>query len=315
MNRSLRRTAFTLIELLVVIAIIAILIGLLLPAVQKVRDAAARMECTNNLKQIGLAAHSHNDVKKKLPPGSSGPPSYFGCLAYLLPYIEQDNVYKVFAQAPNWINKNGAWYSGASWTAAQYQIPAFICPIEDPTGRPYKWAYVWDDGAALTYRGAYWTTAYPLGATSYLGCAGVIGNTGEGYYGPYRGILHTNSTFSLTQLTSMDGTSNTLLFGEAVGDKKSIGQPIMYAWMGAGGMATAWGTEPYGGTGSATYTTWHQFGSLHSGTVNFCFGDGSVRGVKGNHLAGDRTTPAWSPTIFWRVSGVADGTTVDLSGV
>jgi prepilin-type N-terminal cleavage/methylation domain-containing protein len=101
MRRS--RHAFTLVELLVVVAILAILVGLLLPAVQRVREVAARTQCTNNLKQMGLACHNYHDAQKSFPPGYlatsayPGTPPGWGWAAFLLPYAEQDNLFQQLA--------------------------------------------------------------------------------------------------------------------------------------------------------------------------------------------------------------------------
>jgi len=131
------RHGFTLIELLVVIAIIAVLIGLLLPAVQKVREAAARMQCSNNLKQLGLATHNYHDNFQKLPPMSNWVNNKPGsnretCIFYLLlPYIEQQNL-----KALNTTQKNqGYYFPGAGWTdycvaIGQNPVKTFLCPSD-----------------------------------------------------------------------------------------------------------------------------------------------------------------------------------------
>src|SRR5712692_175363 len=121
-----RRRAITLVELLVVIAIIGVLIGLLLPAVQKIRGAAARIQCANNLRQLGLACHNYHDGMRSLPPGYTAKAAYpdttpgWGWGAYLLPYIEQDNIHRQidFSQPIR------------NTPAAQAVIRTYLCPMD-----------------------------------------------------------------------------------------------------------------------------------------------------------------------------------------
>ncbi len=268
MSRS--RKGFTLIELLVVIAIIAILIGLLLPAVQKVREAAARMSCTNNLKQIGTALHNYHSAVECLPPGvnnnngatgSGFSGSMAGTHAYLLPYMEQDNVYRMFPTGTFTIPSTGSYYPTA---APQAKIKGFICPSTTvEQSAPVNGAFAFFVYYPGSMTGYYFAGNPPYGRTTYASNAGYLGNA-PGYtaqQGPF-------TVHSKTRLTDIgDGTSNTAAFGET-----GIGPTYFNQWYSAN-LPTAWGMN--------AKPQWYQWGSKHNagGTVNWLLCDGSVRGV------------------------------------
>lgn len=202
------RRAFTLIELLVVIAIIAILIGLLLPAVHKVREAAARIQCQNNLKQLGLAAHNYHDVNGWLPPGVAQPGPdgrWTNLFVELLPQIEQGNV------ANRWDTFNVNLNYGGDGTVAATPIGTFICPSAGVDSNPIRFGS--SSRGVSTYGGNAGTKGYPS-----------FRATNDGMFG-YSTATNRNAV-RLTDAT--DGLSNTILFGERI-----VGDPNLDSFMNA----------------------------------------------------------------------------------
>jgi prepilin-type N-terminal cleavage/methylation domain-containing protein len=279
-KRSRRRSGFTLIELLVVIAIIAILIGLLLPAVQKVREAAARTTCQNNLKQIGLACHNYEAAYGWLPPGQDN--SGAGALVYLLPYLEQDSVYRNFSFANRDSSPHKRWGSDpldralpstpgadsdptfpASTATGQYgaqpPIKTFICPAAPPPGATPNVILEqcgglpgWDCDAAW---GAGFTAFISLSPgrklaamarNNYLAAGGSGDASGTTFWGDpnagrnYAGFFGYNSKVPIQQ--AGDGSSNTLLFLESAGGWLAAGATGTY--LDGGWMGYSWATGP-----------------------------------------------------------------------
>src|SRR5262249_37793610 len=292
------RKAFTLIELLVVIAIIAVLIGLLLPAVQKVREASARSQCANNLKQIGLACHGYHDAQQTLPPGYLATSAYvdgatdtapgWGWAAFLLPHLEQDNVYRL-------LNLGQPLQSSP---AIQTVLKVYLCPSDMPPQ------------SAFTVSDATKTTVCTAAPSSYAATVGsdasdVADETGLG-------VFYRNSRTKLTDIK--DGTSHTVMVGDrAWNDSQGI-------WAGApSGAVLRPGTlNPWqSATAPApcltlAHNNWiniktdadgglDDFSSYHTGGVNVVFADGSV------HFIQSITVDGLQRQAFWALGTRAAG--------
>jgi prepilin-type N-terminal cleavage/methylation domain-containing protein/prepilin-type processing-associated H-X9-DG protein len=300
--KSQRCGGFTLIELLVVIAIIAILIALLVPAVQKVREAAARTQCINNLKQIGLAMHMNHDATKALPSGGwgwdwigtaergTGADQPGGWLYNILPYIEQGN-----------LRNQTKGLVGAACTNAMLQVmaqpvPLFNCPSRR-NGGPYTGGnagpYLSFDASGATVSVS--TANIPLARTDYAACVGSTQQNeidqgpaspgpgvGSVYWsnGPFTGPIYRCSQVRLIQITR--GTSNTYLVGEKqMGQSNYLtgGDPgdneNLYVGLDNDLYRTTFfppGQDPVGAPPDAMH-----FGSTHQGGMNMLYCDGTVR--------------------------------------
>jgi prepilin-type N-terminal cleavage/methylation domain-containing protein/prepilin-type processing-associated H-X9-DG protein len=286
------RPGFTLIELLVVIAIIGVLIGLLLPAVQRVREAASRMSCQNNLKQVGLALHNHHDRHDRFPPGytanatnTDGTGPGWGWAAHLLPDLEQENLHRT-------IDFTRPLTAPANAPAVAANVKFLRCP-SDPRQDPIRSSDFVNPGGLTgelgrsNYVGCYGNTPFlnesPAVLTTPLTIDGISG----------RGLFHRNSATRIADVR--DGTSNTI----AVGEKSAAN--TLASWVGILPAAT-WRSQndhaAYGGIPtnlpaamvlghacrqhppSADAGVAEDFSAPHPNGVNFLFLDGSVHAVK-----------------------------------
>jgi prepilin-type N-terminal cleavage/methylation domain-containing protein/prepilin-type processing-associated H-X9-DG protein len=324
------RTGFTLIELLVVIAIIAILIGLLLPAVQKVREAAARSKCQNNFKQLALAALNYESTYLHFPPNDN---NGIGWIVSLLPYIEQGNVAQVVFTVPGMV-----------------PLSILNCP-SDPRGNPTT--------SNAAYGQAYGINSTDPGIFAYTWYVSVAGigefdaygwNMQPAWEGIFSGVSDGSGNVPGGRVAEVtDGLSNTLMLGErppaiALTDKCGSILGVWYnsysnVTCGAQGVMP-WGGPPetdggapppsgqpvgpvcpqvayFGPTDLNHCCSFNHFGSFHTGGANFAFGDGSVRFISydivNKTLPPTSQVPNDAQTVFEALATRAGGEVVDAN--
>jgi len=315
-RRSRRGGAFTLIELLVVIAIIAILIGLLLPAVQKVREAAARSKCSNNLKQFGLAIHAYQDIKGKLPPGGAMGTSKLGTIdydayqnqagqtdgdwnsnqgtwiVYLLPQMEQQGLYNIIS--PNFSIFGSVDKGIAKVPTQNRKLPYIRCPSDSYDPNLTTTNYIGSIGSqcAVGPWGCDPHQQFCNGNAFGWGYA-TSPDHGNAWDAPnIRGMFNRLGA-TITFASATDGLSNTIMVGEAL--PLNHDHLVGNAWWGFNsGVAhcttiipinyspapEGGGTQCASGTAKDQYANWNKswgFRSNHTNGANFLLGDGSVR--------------------------------------
>jgi prepilin-type N-terminal cleavage/methylation domain-containing protein/prepilin-type processing-associated H-X9-DG protein len=303
------RLGFTLIELLVVIAIIAILIGLLLPAVQKVREAAARAQCTNNLKQIALAVHGYHDTNNFLPPAWNyeppAPPTrttgvMHAWSTFLLPLLEQDNLFRQY-------NMNVLLYNAPNAAVVQTPLKVFQCPSTPNNPRTYAFpvpANILPAIPAGTLRAAASDYTVTTGVRNWAQLVNPNpSETALADIGQRHGILSAYSsnpalgaTRRLNFVTVTDGTSNTILVAEQAGRPTIYGRNRQMFTTPPMTEGAGWG-DPFNGENWLSGTTFdgnpaapqgpciincnnmtgRSLYSFHTGGLNVALGDGSVR--------------------------------------
>lgn len=282
----MRRAAFTLIELLVVIAIIGVLVSLLLPAVQKVREAANRMSCQNNLKQLGLALMNYQSNAKTFPPGNTriAGGKTFGWIAQILPYVEQDNLYKQYNFGDNWTVNDASGVNG-------FKLTILRCPSAPPK------------------RSETTRTATDYSATNLSYTAGDLIDTGrwnsqqainQGFNNS--GVLYTTpvggpdlSGNAIADI--LDGTSNTLLVAECAARPQTWFAGLIASgtdgngyWANPANMlivrgSTVSGIPTKGGASASCAVNCYnreEVYAFHPGIANAVFCDGSIRSLNAN---------------------------------
>jgi prepilin-type N-terminal cleavage/methylation domain-containing protein/prepilin-type processing-associated H-X9-DG protein len=268
MSRHHHRWGFTLVELLVVIAIIGILVALLLPAVQAARGAARRMQCKNNLKQLGLALHNYHDVQTKLPPGfmvvnevgeiNGG----WAWSVFLMPYMEQSPLQDELSITRYSLNQVAS--DPALREILKTQLPGMKCPSSSI--EPLR-----------EYLGG---TGIMVSTANYMCCRGFFRYSGRTHLTvPNNGVLYGESSTCFANIT--DGLSNTIALGERTVLPIYQNDPKRWpSWCGPGGLTATKGVAST--VSSSVYdkmnhpTDMHLFSSDHPGGAIFCFADGSV---------------------------------------